>query len=257
VSGLAEAIGITVRTMAPGHVEALAAAVEPAACFSPEVAHVAEGAVAHAEYRAGVRRVCAAWAQEPALPGTAVTLALRAGAGIAEATAREQQVEIVWTGPTTLRAPARRTDMVLGEVIAAARSRLIVVSFAAYRVPAVVTALGDACDRGVAVTLVLESADAGVLTHDAADAFASLRHRIEVMVWPLDQRAISGHGAASLHAKCAVADEHTALVTSANLTGAALSHNMELGLLVRGGGVPRRLALLWQGLAADGTLVTA
>ncbi|MFN8105307.1 MAG: phospholipase D-like domain-containing protein [Acidimicrobiia bacterium] len=60
----------------------------------------------------------------------------------------------------------------------------------------------------------------------------------------------------SLHAKCAVADDHTALVTSANLTGAGLEHNMELGLLVRGGGVPPPRAL-WSSLAASGELVQA
>ena len=54
--------------------------------------------------------------------------------------------------------------------------------------------------------------------------------------------------------KAAIADEHAALVTSANLTGAALDENMELGLLVRGGAVPRRLSRHFMTLIDEGVL---
>jgi phosphatidylserine/phosphatidylglycerophosphate/cardiolipin synthase-like enzyme len=43
--------------------------------------------------------------------------------------------------------------------------------------------------------------------------------------------------------QAAAADDHTALVTSANLTGHALTQNMELGFLVRGGSIPKRSQL--------------
>jgi len=46
---------------------------------------------------------------------------------------------------------------------------------------------------------------------------------------------------ASVHAKCAVADGNIAFVTSANLSDAAMERNMELGVLLRGGQVPRLL----------------
>ena len=39
--------------------------------------------------------------------------------------------------------------------------------------------------------------------------------------------------AASRHAKAVVVDDEAVFVTSANLTGAALDHNIEVGLLVR------------------------
>jgi phosphatidylserine/phosphatidylglycerophosphate/cardiolipin synthase-like enzyme len=45
----------------------------------------------------------------------------------------------------------------------------------------------------------------------------------------------------TMHAKCAVADGSLAFVTSANLTRAALERNIELGLLIRGGDVPKDL----------------
>jgi hypothetical protein len=55
--------------------------------------------------------------------------------------------------------------------------------------------------------------------------------------------------------RAAIADEHTALVTSANLTGAAQDHNMELGVHINGGPIPRRLARHYRALMASGVLV--
>ncbi|MDA8379927.1 MAG: phospholipase D-like domain-containing protein [Actinomycetota bacterium] len=62
---------------------------------------------------------------------------------------------------------------------------------------------------------------------------------------------------ASLHAKGAIADDRLAFVTSANLTEYALDRNIELGLLVRGGEVPRQLARHFDRLVATGVLVKA
>ena len=44
-----------------------------------------------------------------------------------------------------------------------------------------------------------------------------------------------------VHAKCAVADDCIAFITSANLTTAAMEKNVELGVLIRGGDLPVRL----------------
>jgi cardiolipin synthase A/B len=44
-------------------------------------------------------------------------------------------------------------------------------------------------------------------------------------------------------------------VTSANLTGHGMNENMELGLIVRGGSVPRRLAAHFIQLMADRVLI--
>ncbi len=44
-----------------------------------------------------------------------------------------------------------------------------------------------------------------------------------------------------MHAKILVVDRRVALVGSANLTGYGLERNLECGLLVRGGPVPRLL----------------
>jgi hypothetical protein len=51
-----------------------------------------------------------------------------------------------------------------------------------------------------------------------------------------------------------LADDHVALVTSANLTDRAVSDNLEVGVLVQGGDVPRRLAAHFSELVASGVL---
>jgi phosphatidylserine/phosphatidylglycerophosphate/cardiolipin synthase-like enzyme len=58
-----------------------------------------------------------------------------------------------------------------------------------------------------------------------------------------------------MHAKIAVADRHTLLVTSANLTQSGVATNIEAGLLVHGGHAPRRAAEHVSHLIATGVLV--
>ncbi|MCB0110905.1 MAG: hypothetical protein KDE53_33525, partial [Caldilineaceae bacterium] len=63
-----------------------------------------------------------------------------------------------------------------------------------------------------------------------------------------------GHYGA-LHAKCAVADSQLLFLSSANLTEHALSLNMELGVLIRGGLLPRNVALQFTQMIEDQILV--
>ena len=186
-----------------------------------------------------------------------MALGLRAAVQAVQATRADQAVEIVWTGPQTAEVPVRLTRAVLVDVIRTAAERLVIVSFAAYKVALVVDELAAAAARGVDVRLVLETAETsgGRLATDAADAFASLGAAVSFWIWPSEQRPSLPAGAAALHAKAAIADDHTALVTSANLTGHGISENMELGLLVRGGAVPRRLAAHFTQLMADRVLI--
>lgn len=126
------------------------------------------------------------------------------------------------------------------------------VSFAAYKVPDLVQAIGAAVARGATVRLVLEAAEESSGAHDAAKAFSGLGGGVEFYVWPLERRPAGV--SATLHAKAVVADESAAFISSANLTGSALDHNIELGILVRGGPVPRRLADHFSSLIAAGVL---
>lgn len=245
------------RTLPPAHARRLAAALDRHPVPSAAARASILDAVPTLLYRQVARRLLDAWHDAPATPGPALALAVRAATSAATIVRRQQTVDIVWTGPVTDEVPVRHTRQVLLDVIDAAHQHLVLVSFAAYRVEPIVDALAGAAARGVQVDLVLETALAsgGRLTVDAADAFATIAGSVAFHVWPAERRPVHPTGGlASLHAKAAIADDHTALVTSANLTGSAIGANMELGLLVRGGPVPRRLAQHFQQLIADGVL---
>lgn len=185
-----------------------------------------------------------------------MALALRASSTARADALAEETVEVVWTGPTSHEIPIRRTREVLVELIGSSTERLTIVSFAAYKVQEVTDALRAATGRRVRIRLVLETAEdsKGRLTHDAAEAFEALRGLAEFYIWPSTKRAAGGISGA-LHAKTAIADSLSAFITSANLTGNAMSANMELGLLIRGGPLPGRLASHFDALIEQATLV--
>jgi phosphatidylserine/phosphatidylglycerophosphate/cardiolipin synthase-like enzyme len=200
-----------------------------------------------------------AWEAAPDVTGAGLALALRAAADAVSQLRASQSIDVVWTGPATPEVPVRRTHEVLLEVIGSASSSLILVSFAAYKVAEVNEAIREAAARDVDVRLVLETSveEGGTLKGaGAAKAFSDLEGVVAIYEWPGSKREpVPGGGRGAMHAKAALADEHTALVTSGNLTGYALTANMELGVLVRGGALPRRLARHYRQLMMDGVLV--
>lgn len=255
---LIAAIERAVRKLPASQIAVLAQAIAGQSGPTKSGRSVALGAVPTAHYREVALSLFDEWTSSAAgLPGNAVALALRSASRTLEQEQHRESIDIVWTGPTTTEVPVRLTREALIDVIRAAQASLIVVSFAAYKVEAIVNELTAAANRGVGIRLILETDEVGggTLTMDAADAFSALHDVAEFYIWPADKRPALEHGKASLHAKAAVADDHTALVTSANLTGHALTQNMELGLLVRGGPIPRRLASHFRQLIAQGVLM--
>jgi phosphatidylserine/phosphatidylglycerophosphate/cardiolipin synthase-like enzyme len=99
---------------------------------------------------------------------------------------------------------------------------------------------------------VLEDAEIGQgkVAFDALAAFGpEVAQHAGVYVWPMDQRPAGPAGQrGSLHAKCAVADASQLLISSANLTEHAFNLNIELGVLIRGGELPRRADSYWTSL---------
>lgn len=126
-----------------------------------------------------------------------------------------------------------------------------------YGVDDLVSRLLVACDRGVEVTLILETKLDGGLVVDAAAAFKALQGRARFYFWPLAKREVHVAASARLHAKCVIRDGAEALITSANLTGAAINDNMELGVLIRNGPIPARLFRHFQLLIAGEMLEPA
>ena len=255
-SDLAAAIAEVARRLPPGQVAALAAALEQCEAPTAGARSRAIGAVASPAFADLAGHLVSAW-EHGDVRGSTLAVALKAASEAVRKERDEESVEVVWTGPRTTAVPVRLTREVLIDVIRAARESLYVVSFAAYKVDVVLSELTAAVRRGVVIRLILERGETGggTLTFDAAKAFQGLPDAVTFYVWPTENRPVLERGRASLHAKAAIADDHTAFVTSANLTGHGITKNMELGLLVRGGVVPARLAAHLRELIADRTLV--
>lgn len=187
-----------------------------------------------------------------------VAMALYTAAKAIDLMRDEQQVELVWTGPSTPSIPMRRTDQALLQVIEVAQSDLLIVSFAVYNIPTVVDALIAAGRRGVCLRICLEAPEPSgqQIAYDTIRALGQdVGHIAQLYIWPRDQRPTGATGKpASLHAKCAVADGCMLFISSANLTEYAMKLNMELGVLIKGGELPERMTSHFERLIESNTL---
>jgi cardiolipin synthase len=164
-----------------------------------------------------------------------------AGAGAAYHRAKgEQEVELVWTGPSSGFIATRKTEQALLQVIDAATSRLFITSFVAYDVASIMTSLRKAISRSVDVSMLLESSDkhGGGVSMDAIGHMRAALPTAHIYFWGDKGDAFAG---GKVHAKVAVCDETMCFISSANLTGHAMEKNMEAGILIRGGTVPMKL----------------
>ncbi len=172
--------------------------------------------------------------------------ALRAASAADHSRVRSQSVELVWTGTTSGEGTLRRTEQALLEVIGSAQKSLILMTFAAYRVPTIAGALLKAAERGTEILFLAESADesGGKISFEGFQALGEpLRRRTALYLWPRANRRPDATGSCgALHAKCALADDRALFVSSANLTEHALTLNIELGVLIRGGPLPKQFA---------------
>ena len=167
-----------------------------------------------------------------------------------------QQVELVWTGPTTELVPARRTEQALIQVIDAARQRLFITSYVAYDIESVAWALRSAAERDVRIDFLVEmsSAQGGKVSTDPIANLRKIVPNASFYVWK-NKAAAFVNG--SVHAKVAVADRALCFITSANLTGYAMDQNMEAGVLISGKQLPDQLHRHLEALVVTGVIAPA
>ena len=198
------------------------------------------------------------WQQEcPDLPGSAVAIALETGFEMYSQQLKTQ-VELAWTGPETNTIPLRRTDQALLQLINTAEHNLLIVSFAVYKIQSISEALYKAVYRGVDLNVILEHPvdSRGKIRFTGEQALGKevLRHA-NLFVWPLEKRPLSEDGRhGSLHAKIALGDESTLFISSANLTDYAMNLNMEMGVLINGGDMPKQVSEHFHELIRQGFL---
>lgn len=211
-------------------------------------------------HRMAVTNLLNQWQSDGAgIAPKSLALALRTAVHGRQSRGQDSSTALVWTGPPAPGLRLRRIDQALLEVIEASQKELLLVTFAAYKVPFVIEALESALRRGVNIRFVAESVEdsCGKIGFNAAQALGTgLASDVQVYVWPFEKRTpdeAGRHG--SLHAKCAVADRSTLLMSSANLTNFALTLNMEMGLLVIGGDLPGRVVDVFTFLIQNQTLL--
>jgi cardiolipin synthase A/B len=172
--------------------------------------------------------------------------------GTAHAVSRARQrqsVSVVWTGPESGVSSSRLTAAAVIDLINAARSEILLVSYATHHEPSIKVALSAATARNVAVTLLAERHEDNPSYRAAGTPFSGLNAlRLH---WPVSSRPPG----AALHAKIIVVDDQVALVGSANLTSRAMESNLECGILIRGGPQPRAIRDHITGLHAAGVLL--
>ena len=241
---LAEAVVLVAGQLSGVHARAVIAACEKASWYSA-VAAASVTDVLPAPHKPIVAPLLNAWKQSNDVPGRAIALALEASL-LQSGAHSGTSVEVVVSGPSTPAAPVRLTSEVVTKLINDARERVTLISFAFYGVKAVVDALDGAAARGVRVQLVAESPQ---FLDGGGGVGAYGAHAI--YEWPPNDRQPP---TAKLHAKALVVDSTDVLLTSANMTNAGQSDNLELGLLCRGGHTARSIQQHFDALIATGVL---
>jgi len=119
--------------------------------------------------------------------------------------------------------------------------------------------ISSSFQSGVTSNICVEAPEPskGKMTYNTIKALSKrVAQNAIVYIWPKDKRPQTDDGKyGSLHVKCAVADEALLFISSANLTEYALTLNMELGVLIKGGPLPSDVASHFGRLIEDGVLV--
>lgn len=199
-----------------------------------------------------------------------VGYAVLAAAQMNEYHRQRQTLDLLWTGPETIVIPVRRNDQALLDVIDAAHQTLYLVSFAIYNIEGIQAAIKRALDRGVQVHMFMEfpqhDPDTDKFSYNTVQAFGmDLALRCYMYEWGMEKRPFKmvwdnfqkteKKKYATLHAKLAVADESQLFVSSANLTEYAMLHNIEMGVLIKGGEEPGRVRKHLRALVDNGAFV--
>ena len=234
---LLETVTAVVCLVSPEKVRALAGAIRKIGDTKATV--TLSDVVGTAAAKTVVERLIEAW-QATSVDSDELASMLLAASHAFENVSKHQSTELVWTGPTTPFVSARRTEQALLQVIGAAKQTLFVTSFVAYDVSTIVKAFHEASTRGVSISMLLESSQdhGGSISFDVIGKMRTLVPAAKLYAW---RERTTSFADGRVHAKVAVADGDVCFITSANLTGHAMEQNMEAGVLLSGGQIPRLL----------------
>ena len=236
---LLDAVAAVVCLVSPEKVQAIAVRVRQT--DASKAANALRNVVGTPVASGVVEQLVETW-NETTVTAAELAAMLLAASHVFTKTTNEQSTELVWTGPTTPVVSTRRTEQALLQVINAAKSTLFITSFVAYDVSSIVSAMNAAIDRGVVVSMLLESSQdhGGSISFDVIGKMRNLVPLAKLFAW---QDKADEFSDGRVHAKVAVADGAICFITSANLTGHAMEKNMEAGVLISGGHIPNLLGV--------------
>lgn len=151
----------------------------------------------------------------------------------------------VFTGAATPDLPSRDTGVVFRSVVESAKREVLLVSFALYKGKELLAPIYRKTleSPGFKVRMILDISRNRGDTSLSSEIVTRFKHEFKERHWPgepwpelyYDPRGLEAdpQKKAVVHAKCLIADEHTAFVTSANLTEAAQEKNVEVGVLIK------------------------
>ena len=241
---LTEAIVKAATRVPGGLLLAGADAIERSDGWSQRTGSALVNASPAARYRVHAEDISEAWSRNPLASGAVIAASLRTAVSTASTFRSEQDMSLVWTGPTSTTSGLRSTRSVLTTLVNNATTSLVLLSYATYKVAKLAGDLGKAIERGVRVTLILEDPDnpGGPLDLGTTHPFESIKETASIYRWPKENRQPDFSPEARLHAKCVIADRSRVLITSANLTSAGINDNVELGVLIQAGSLPEKLS---------------
>lgn len=144
--------------------------------------------------------------------------------GIA-AVPKPNALEAVWTCPSVPGGEGR-TTLAVAELINEAESTVYAATYSASWGSAYVTALANAVQRGVRVTVLVDRK----MQRDTGDMLLQQLHGARLWTYALTDDSTYPP---RQHAKLVVVDDRASFVTSANFSDAAARRNLECGLLSR------------------------
>src|SRR5438552_6932788 len=142
---------------------------------------------AQGDSREAIAELIRSWNdEEPRLPPRSLALALQSASEVDEHHRKGEEVQLIWTGPDVTELPF--TEQALLELITSAKKSLLVVAFAAYKIPELVEAINTAAASGVDVACVFESSDAsgGKVSFSPVKQLGLVTD-VRTLVWPLSK----------------------------------------------------------------------
>ena len=199
-----------------------------------------------------IKEICDAWEECPQLTGSDLSLALKTVAFLGKSGQGEVS-QLVVTRPWESKSLISDSMSAFLRVIKQAQKSLSIAMYVVYEIPEILEALAEAERRGVRIRILIEPPQAlGGNLKGVHNSQNVLQDYLSQAKFYCPNHSII-HGV--VHAKFVCADARIAFVTSANLTLAAVKQNIELGLLVVGGGIPMQIESLFEELVVKKVIV--